>query len=214
MARNLLASVVRFVTGVRIHELEDWTGEACVFFANHSSHLDALVIWAALPAEVRDLVSPVAARDYWEKGRVRRWISTKVFHAILLERSGRPRSREHPMQPLVDAIRQGRSIIVFPEGTRSEDGRLNSFRAGLHYLREKFPAVPMIPVSLENLNRILPKGQRLPVPLIGRIRVHPRMSFMEDENRCEFLARARSLVLSGLSWECGRSEHSTPLENK
>lgn len=87
MARNLLASVVRFVTGVRIHELEDWTGEACVFFANHSSHLDALVIWAALPAEVRDLVSPVAARDYWEKGRVRRWISTKVFHAILLERS-------------------------------------------------------------------------------------------------------------------------------
>jgi 1-acyl-sn-glycerol-3-phosphate acyltransferase len=213
MIRNLLASLVRFVTGVRIHELEDWTGEPCVFFANHSSHLDALVIWAALPTEVRDLVSPVAARDYWEKGKVRPWISTKVFHAILLERSGRPKSREHPTQPLVDAIHQGRSIIIFPEGTRSEDGHLKPFRAGLHYLRVKFPDVPMIPVSLENLNRILPKGQLLPVPLIGRIRVNPRMSFVEKEDRSAFLVRARSLVLSGLS--CGRAgiEDPTSPEN-
>jgi 1-acyl-sn-glycerol-3-phosphate acyltransferase len=140
MMQALLASAVRFATGVRIPAVEGWTGEPCIFFANHSSHLDALVIWASLPTEIREHVSPVAARDYWEKTNLRRWLATKVFHAVLLERHGRSADRSHPMEPVEKSLRSGRSVIIFPEGTRSQDGRMKPFKAGIHHLRLRFRA--------------------------------------------------------------------------
>ncbi len=199
MMANLLAMLVRMATGVRVvGAVEGWTGKPCVFFANHGSNLDALVIWAALPREIRESTSPVAARDYWTKNAIRRWISGKIFHAVLLNRRGRPDDRSHPLQGVFDTMENGRSIIIFPEGTRSPDGTLNDFKPGIFHIRERFSGCAMIPVSLQNLNRILPKGQTLPVPLIGRITVHPPLADMEGEGRTEFLARARAAVSAGL----------------
>jgi 1-acyl-sn-glycerol-3-phosphate acyltransferase len=199
MTAGLLAMCVRFATGVRVvGEVEGWTGKACVFFANHGSNLDALVIWAALPREIRDNTSPVAARDYWTKNAIRRWISGKIFHAVLLNRKGRPDDRSHPLQGLFETMEKGRSIIIFPEGTRSPDGKLNVFKPGIFHIRERFSECAMIPVSLQNLNRILPKGQAVPLPLIGRITVHPPLAIMPAEDRASFLARARAAVAAGL----------------
>lgn len=191
--------LVRMATGVRVvGAVEGWTGKPCVFFANHGSNLDALVIWAALPREIRENTSPVAARDYWTKNAIRRWISGKIFHAVLLNRKGRPDDRSHPLQGVFDTLENGRSIIIFPEGTRSPDGTLNDFKPGIFHIRKRFPGCAMIPVSLQNLNRILPKGQTLPVPLIGRITVHPPLAEAADESRAEFLAKARAAVAAGL----------------
>lgn len=199
MMADLLAWFARLATGVRVvGQVEGWTGRSCVFFANHGSNLDALVIWAALPREIRRQTSPVAARDYWTKNAVRRWVSGKVLHAVLLNRKGRPEDRSHPLQGVFDVLESGRSIIIFPEGTRSPDGTLGEFKPGLFHLREKFPACTMIPVTLQNLNRILPKGEALPVPLIGRITVHPPLEEVPGEERAEFLARARAAVESAL----------------
>ena len=199
MMADILAMLVRIATGVRVvGEVEGWTGKSCVFFANHGSNLDALVIWAALPREIRESTSPVAARDYWTKNAIRRWISGKIFHAVLLNRKGRPDNRSHPLQGVFDTLEGGRSIIIFPEGTRSPDGTLNVFKSGIFHIREKFPECTMIPVSLQNLNRILPKGPSMPLPLIGRITVHPPLADMADESRVDFLARARAAVAAGL----------------
>ncbi|MDP4624210.1 MAG: 1-acyl-sn-glycerol-3-phosphate acyltransferase [Akkermansiaceae bacterium] len=198
MMADLLAMLVRLATGVSIGRVDSWTGKPCVFFANHGSNLDALVIWSALPGEIRRETSPVAAMDYWTKNWLRRWISGEIFHAILLQRKGRPDDRSHPLQAVYDMLETGRSIIIFPEGTRSPDGSLNPFKPGIFHLKEKFPELVMIPVSLQNLNRILPKGQRLPLPLIGRITVHPPLSHVEGEGREDFLKRARNTVASGL----------------
>jgi 1-acyl-sn-glycerol-3-phosphate acyltransferase len=198
MMADFLAMLVRFATGVSVREVSGWTGKPCVFFANHGSNLDALVIWAALPREIRDQTSPVAARDYWTKNALRRWISGKIFHAVLLNRKGRPDDRSHPLQCVFDTLEDGRSIIIFPEGTRSPDGVLNDFKPGIFCIRERFPACAMIPVSLQNLNRILPKGQSVPLPLIGRITVHPPLENLADECRVDFLARARAAVAAGL----------------
>lgn len=205
MTANLLALLVRAATGVRVlGAVEGWTGKPCVFFANHGSNLDALVIWAALPREIRENTSPVAARDYWSKNAVRRWISRKVFRAVLLNRKGRPDDRSHPLQGVFDTLENGRSIIIFPEGTRSPDGTLNEFKPGIFLVRERFPGHAMIPVSLQNLNRILPKGQALPVPLIGRITVHPPLAEVAGESRADFLTRARTAVAAGLNRnQCG-----------
>ncbi len=198
MIADLLSMWVRLATGVSARAVPGWDGRPCVFFANHSSHLDPLVIWAALPAEIRRRTSPVAARDYWTKNAVRRWVSGKVFHAVLLDRIGRPKDRSHPLQAVFDVIESGRSIIIFPEGTRSPDARLKDFKAGLYHIRRRFPGCVMIPVSLHNLNRILPKGRLLPVPLIGKITVHPPLEPVDDESREEFLKRARDAVASAL----------------
>lgn len=198
MMANVLAFLVRLATGVSLGRVEGWTGNPCVFFANHASNLDALVIWAALPREIREQTSPVAAQDYWTKNAIRRWVSGKIFHAILLNRKGRPEDRSHPLQGVFDTLGAGRSIIIFPEGTRSLDGTLQKFKPGIFHLKERFPQCAMFPISLQNLNRILPKGQSLPVPLIGRITVHPPLADIAGESREEFLARARSAVAAGL----------------
>lgn len=198
MISDLLAMLVRFATGVRVGKVEGWTGRPCIFFANHASNLDALVIWAALPKEIREKTSPVAARDYWMKNWARRWVSGKVFHAVLLNRSGRPDDRSHPLQGIFDVLEEGRSIIIFPEGTRSPDGELVRFKPGIFHLKEKYPECEMIPISLQNLNRILPKGQSLPVPLIARLKVHLPLENVAGESREDFLMRAREAVAKGL----------------
>ena len=198
MTADILAMLVLLATGVSVRKVEGWTGKPCVFFANHSSNLDALVIWAALPREIRLQTSPVAAKDYWDRNWIRRWISGKVFHAVLLNRKGRPEDRSHPLQGVFDMMESGRSIIIFPEGTRSQEGELLPFKPGIFHLKERFPDCAMVPVSLQNLNRILPKGQSLPVPLIARIAVHPPLADVEGESREGFLARARAAVASGL----------------
>ncbi|MEP2776017.1 MAG: lysophospholipid acyltransferase family protein [Luteolibacter sp.] len=198
MMADLLAMLVRLATGVSIGRVDVWTGKPCVFFANHGSNLDALVIWSALPREIREQTSPVAAMDYWTKNWLRRWVSGRIFNAILLQRKGRPEDRSHPLQAVFDMLETGRSIIIFPEGTRSPDGSLNAFKPGIFHLKEKFPELVMIPISLQNLNRILPKGQRVPLPLIGCITVHAPLARIEGEAREEFLERARNAVASGL----------------
>lgn len=198
MIANFLATLVRLATGVSVEHVPAWTGKPCVFFANHGSNLDALVIWAALPREIREQTSPVAAMDYWTKNGLRRWISGKVFHAILLQRKGRSEHRTHPLQAVFENLEAGRSIIIFPEGTRSLDGKLQAFKPGIFHLKERFPELIMVPVSLQNLNRILPKGQRLPVPLIARLMVHQTLENVADETRENFLKRAREAVASGL----------------
>ncbi len=200
---DLLAMLVRLATGVSVGRVKGWTGKPCVFFANHGSNLDALVIWAALPREIRGQTSPVAAHDYWTKNGIRRWISGKVFNAVLLQRKGRPADRSHPLQAVFDMVEKGRSIIIFPEGTRSPEGKLLNFKPGIFHLKERYPDLVMIPVSLQNLNRILPKGQRVPIPLIGRITVHPPLENVAGEGRSEFLTRAREVVATGLQkYQC------------
>ncbi len=203
MIANLLANLVRLATGVRVERLAAWTGKPTVFFANHGSNLDALVIWAALPRQIREQTSPVAAMDYWTKNGLRRWISGKIFHAILLQRKGRSEDRAHPLQAVFDSLEAGRSIIIFPEGTRSLNGKLQAFKPGIFHLKERFPDLIMVPLSLQNLNRILPKGQRLPVPLIARLIVHETLENVPGETRENFLKRARNAVASGLQkYQC------------
>lgn len=195
-----LAFFVRLFTGVQTGPLPGWSAGS-VFFANHGSHLDSLVIWAALPESIRRTTSPVAARDYWEKTALRRWIAGRIFHAILIDRTGRPADRSHPLEHVSEALRAGRSLIIFPEGTRSADGRMGKFRPGLHHLRLRHPESLFFPVSLENMSRILPKGMLLPLPLIGRMVVHPPLTDVPDESREDFLKRASAVVASGLQTE-------------
>ena len=196
MSRRFLAFVIRLLTGVRQVEMPAERVNVRVFFANHTSHLDFVVIWASLPAPLRERTHPVAAADYWSANRLRRWLALKVFRAILIPR-GKITREDDPIGKMAGVLEQGDHLILFPEGTRSLDGNIGEFHAGLHALTKRCPQAELIPVYLENLNHILPKGEFLLVPLMGSTTFGPPCAGPQpQEGRHNFLNRARSAVLA------------------
>jgi 1-acyl-sn-glycerol-3-phosphate acyltransferase len=194
MIRDFAAAVIRFACGARANRRSAPPGAVpAVYFANHTSHLDFPVIWASLDSESRANVRPVAAADYWGRGRVRRFLAVKFFNAILVER-GRVTRADNPLRALAGAVRDGRSLIIFPEGTRSLDGRIRKFKSGLWHMRRLLPGTPFIPVYLDNLVRILPKGEILGVPMLSSVTFGEPLAAVETEGRIAFLERARSAV--------------------
>ena len=196
MTSTILAFLVRLATGVRLlHDLPE-DGKRRVYFANHSSHLDFMVIWAALPALQRASTRPVAAAEYWEKGPLRRWLSSRIFKAVLIPRDLARMRHEDPLGKMLAALEEGADLIVFPEGTRSDSGEIGPFKPGLHHLISKRPDLLLVPVFLENLSRILPKGELFPLPLMGQaVFGHPLAPPADGETKAAFLTRARDAVL-------------------
>jgi 1-acyl-sn-glycerol-3-phosphate acyltransferase len=200
MIATALAAVSRLVSGATVQWRCDPNADTQrIYFGNHSSHLDFVVIWSALPARLRHLARPVAGRDYWEKSAVRRYFASRVFRAVLIDRgspgSSDPSAARASVQRMAEEMGDRSSLIVFPEGTRSLDGQVGRFKSGLYHLSRLRPDVELIPVHLENLNRILPKGETLPVPMLSRVVFGPRLPTDAAEDKDAFLARARSALL-------------------
>jgi 1-acyl-sn-glycerol-3-phosphate acyltransferase len=165
-----------------------------IYFANHTSHLDALVIWSLLPPLCREVTRPVAARDYWEKGRVRPYLAKHVFGALLIDRQN-IRVHQSPVDMMLREIGDRYSLIVFPEGHRNTTTDVDEFKSGLYYLAKKRPDLELVPVHIDNLNRVLPRGEFLPVPLLSCITFGPPIWLEAAEPKTQFLHRAREAVL-------------------
>jgi 1-acyl-sn-glycerol-3-phosphate acyltransferase len=170
-----------------------------VYFANHTSHLDFVVLWSVLPWKVRSMTRPVAANDYWNSG-LRRRIAVGAFHAVLVERGGktlegdRATAARNTLEQLLLALEEGSSLIVFPEGTRGNGLEVGPFKSGIYYLWAQRPDVQFVPVHLSNLNRILPKGEFLPVPVISRVVFGPGLKLETNETKESFLRKAHEAV--------------------
>ncbi|MDM0114572.1 lysophospholipid acyltransferase family protein [Variovorax sp. J22R133] len=275
----ILLALVRLLTGAQAR----WWGcppkaERRIYFANHQSHLDLVMIWAALPEELRSITRPIAARDYWANTPVKRWITTEVFNAIYVERGGSapvpkdldtpppvhaaPKERIDPrfdaeafapeaamtesvangtavsgspafapaesssgvfqaelplsapaesiepiatpgtaeallpLQPLIDALQSGDSIIIFPEGTRGHTGEPQKFKSGLFTLAQMFPEVVLVPAWIDNVQRVMPKGEVVPVPILCSVTFGAPIQLEEGEERRPFLDRAREAVIA------------------
>lgn len=196
LAASILVTLTRLITGVRARGRDDGPepGQR-VFYANHSSHLDALTIWAALPQKQREITRPVAAADYWDRPGPRAWLARRVLNAVLVDRSDAGGKRK-ALDSLTQALEDGSSLILFPEGTRSGGSTVGKLRPGLYFIARKRPDVDLVPVYLENLSRILPKGEVLPVPLIGGATFGPALRLNPDESRQAFLERARAALIA------------------
>jgi 1-acyl-sn-glycerol-3-phosphate acyltransferase len=195
-AAAFLASLVKIVAGSSVR----WVGcrpdvaTQRIYFANHTSHLDALVLWAALRPAARALTRPVAARDYWTADFLRRHLATRVFNAVLIDRQRVSAHERNPIEPLLQALSDKFSLILFPEGTRSDATEAQPFKSGLWHLGRKRPNVDLIPVQIDNMNRILPKGELLPVPLLSCLSFGAPLRVEPGEPKAEFLERARAAV--------------------
>jgi 1-acyl-sn-glycerol-3-phosphate acyltransferase len=160
-----------------------------VYFANHTSHFDFVIIWAALPGSERKRTRAVAARDYWEKGRVRRYLAQRVFNVLLVDRA-RVEGRLDGTSLMAAALSEGQSLILFPEGTRGDKPEPVRFRSGLYNLAANQPDIDLVPVYIDNLRRIMPKGEVLPVPLLSSVTFGSPIRLLPDEGREDFLERA------------------------
>ncbi len=203
---SLLAALARGITGVQVQ----WAGcepdeRQRIYFANHTSHLDFVVLWSALPSEIRARTRPIAAKDYWEGTPWRLYFAKSVFNAVLLERGamGKARTPEEAhlvgrtlVEEMATALGQESSLILFPEGTRGTGEKLGPFRAGLYHLAVRRPDVELVPAYLENLNRILPKGEFLPVPMLSLLTFGKPLRVERGEEKDFFLERAREAVAS------------------
>jgi 1-acyl-sn-glycerol-3-phosphate acyltransferase len=189
-----LLGLIRLLTGAQAR----WYGcppkaEQRIYFANHQSHADLLLIWAALPQVLRTLTRPIAARDYWTRTPFRSWITTAVFNAIYVSRERT--ADQDPLEPLVDALESGDSIILFPEGTRGHADEPQDFKAGLYNLALRFPQVVLVPAWINNVQRVMPKGEVVPVPVLCSVTFGVPLALRDGEDRKDFLVRARQAVV-------------------
>jgi 1-acyl-sn-glycerol-3-phosphate acyltransferase len=194
---SALAVLARAVTGVR----PIWAGPAPggrqrIYFANHASHGDFILVSACLPLEERGRTAAVAGADYWNAGPVRRFIAGRLLRTVLVERNWVERTAD-PMQVMLDALQAGQSLIFFPEGTRNmTEEPLLRFRSGLYNLATARPDVELVPCWIENMSRVLPKGAVLPIPLLCRVVFGAPLALEEGEDRKVFLDRARQALLT------------------
>ena len=190
-----LSSLARLITGAQPNQ---WPcapkAEQRIYFANHQSHFDWVLIWAALPRDLRAQTRPIAARDYWTATKLKHWITREVFNAVYVSRVRT--EDEDPLEPLADALRSGDSLVIFPEGTRGHKGDPAAFKAGLFHLAEQFPNVELIPTWIDNVHRVMPKGEVVPVPILCSVTFGAPMQIAEGEDKRVFLARARDAVMA------------------
>ena len=195
----MLAFVARLITGAQGH----WRGsppkaEQRIYFANHQSHFDWILIWAALPRDLRAVTRPIAARDYWTASPLKAWITREIFNAVYVSRQRT--DDQDPLEPLVEALRSGDSLVIFPEGTRGNQPEPQAFKSGLYHLAEQFPEVQLIPAWIDNVQRVMPKGEVVPVPILCSVTFGAPLHLQPGEDKRAFLARAREAVLALRQW--------------
>ncbi|WP_156167877.1 lysophospholipid acyltransferase family protein [Lampropedia cohaerens] len=227
-AAMAITGVAKALTGAR----SVWLGCAPVprqriYYANHSSHSDFVLLWASLPPLLRQRTRPVAGADYWSKGLLRQFIIHRVFRGVLVDRSGSGKSgqdgvaaqqasaaaaaaapegdssaeqasapsRADALVPLRQALDAGDSLILFPEGTRNLHDELLPFKSGLYHLARAYPDVEIVPVWLGNLNRVMPKGAWIPLPLLCTVSFGAPIAVQDGEDKAAFLARARQALI-------------------
>jgi 1-acyl-sn-glycerol-3-phosphate acyltransferase len=190
-----LLGLIRVLTGAQAR----WVGcppkaEQRIYFANHQSHADLLMIWAALPRDLRHTTRAIAARDYWTRTPFKQWLTSRVFNVVYVSRERT--ADEDPLEPLIEAMGRGDSLILFPEGTRGHAGEPQAFKAGLYNLACKFPQAVLVPAWINNVQHVLPKGELVPVPVLCSVTFGTPMQVQADEERRAFLERARSAVVA------------------
>lgn len=197
-------------TNVRRPEWLPQQGPA-IIVSNHNSHLDVFALMNVLGLRRLRYVRPVAASDYFLKGRLRRWFSTQIIGIIPIDRDNVKRIHgKHPLEPIAEVLADKGIVLLFPEGTRGEPERLDEFRTGVAHLARRHPQVPITPVFMHGLGKALPKGEALLVPFFCDIVVGPPLdSTLGKQEFMASLSRAMRALASELPVESW-AEQSAP----
>lgn len=187
----------RLLTGAR----SIWIGcdpilKQRIYYANHNSHIDFILLWSSLPKNIRRQTRPVAASDYWNKDRLRRFLIQDTFNGVTISRNRE--NNADPLQPIKDVLTDGYSIIFFPEGTRNlnDDVDILPFKSGLYNLQQQFPEIEIVPVWISNLKRVMPKGAIIPLPLLSTVCFGAPLELHAEMDKSEFLTYAQQALIT------------------
>ena len=166
-----------------------------IYYANHNSHIDFILLWSSLPPEIRRQTRPIAASDYWMKDGFRRFLIQDTFSGVTINRNRE--NGEDPLKPVKDVLAEGYSIIFFPEGTRNleDDIQLLAFKSGLFHLSQQFPNVEVVPVWISNLKRVMPKGALVPLPLLSTVIFGKPLDLTQHHEKIDFLNYAQQELI-------------------
>lgn len=192
MMATVITTAARVLTGAQARGYPPQAGPH-IYFVNHTSNMDFVIVWTILPPELRRMTRPVAAHDYWNANPIRRYLARDVFHAVLIERKHVTREN-NPLPIMLKTLDEGSSIIIFPEGGRSTSDTLLPFKSGIYHIASARPEIDLVPVFIENLNRVLPKGEILPIPMLCSVSFGEPIRLQAGEARNDFLARAKGAI--------------------
>lgn len=174
-------------------EGREWVRELerpVIFAANHSSHADTSLILHSLTDRARDRTVVAAAADYWFKRPLLGNLVSLFLNTFPFSRTGGAQAQLHSSSQL---LKSGWNLVLFPEGSRSPDGRIQEFKPGVGHLANE-TGTPVVPVHIRGAHRIMPKGQKLPLPAPARVRIGKPMSPQPKEGSREFTLRVEKAV--------------------
>jgi 1-acyl-sn-glycerol-3-phosphate acyltransferase len=155
-----------------------------IVVANHNSHMDVFALLSLFALRRQGRIHPVAAADYFLRNKGMAWFALNILNIIPITRKG---GEADPLAQCEQALRDGKILILFPEGTRGEPGILAPLKSGIWHLSQRMPEVPIIPVWLRGTEHVMAKGNRIPLPLfidvnIGRplVAQSDKRVFMDD----------------------------------
>lgn len=151
-----------------------------IIVANHTSHLDTLVLMSLYPLSLISHIRPVAAADYFMKNRWMRFFSKYCMDIIPIDRKTM-KAPEVLFKACYKALDHNEILILFPEGTRSlTEDRDFKLKRGIHIIASQYPSVPITPVILRGLGKALPKGEALFVPFNCDVIIGDNLPYTED----------------------------------
>lgn len=189
---GLIEVLLKFLFGIR-RNVRHLPEGPCIIVSNHNSALDTYVLATLLTREHRRRTCVAAARDTFAAGLLgafARW----SLDVVLVDR--RPKAHEDPLDPLKERLAQGRSLILYPEGTRGEPGRIEPFKRGVGLLGTAFPDLPIHPVFLKGVENCLGRNEFLLVPFEISLRVGERPLYGRDALAQAGNVRDASLLLT------------------
>lgn len=163
-----------------------------IFAANHSSHADTSLILHALTDSARDRTVVAAAADYWFKHPLLGNIVSLFLNTFPFSRTGGAQGQLHSSSNL---LKSGWNLVLFPEGSRSPDGRIQEFKPGVGFLAKE-TGTPVVPVHIQGAFQVMPRHQRVPLPGNIRVRLGKPMTVEPKEGTREFTARVEKAVRS------------------
>lgn len=164
-----------------------------ILVANHNSHMDVFALLSLFPLCRQVEIHPVAAADYFLRNKIIGWFALNILNIIPVMREG---GEANPLALCEQALREGNTLILFPEGTRGEPGKLSPLKSGVWHLSQSMPEVPIIPVWLRGTERVMAKGNRIPLPLFIDVAIGDILSFNHDKNTFMYDLKCQLLVLS------------------
>ncbi|MES0266645.1 lysophospholipid acyltransferase family protein [Citrobacter sedlakii] len=180
--------------GLRVRHRERLpTHGPAIIVANHNSHMDVFALLSLFSLRRQGQVHPVAAADYFLRNKWMAWFALNILNIIPVMRKG---GDANPLARCEQALREGKTLILFPEGTRGEPGKLAPLKSGLWHLSQRFPEVPIIPVWLTGTERVMGKGNRIPLPLFIDVTIGGAMYADPDKRAFMDNLRAQLLALS------------------